>query len=107
MTTALAHRNDPNTSHLAAAALDPEENNRVKGAILSILDGHSMPVFQLTGAYFARRDAAGWPFVKPDSIAKRLSELRKAGKVIDSGERVKGQFDRLVVVWAIPEPVAA
>jgi hypothetical protein len=107
MATALAHRNDPDTSHIAAAALDPEENNRVKGAILSILAHQPMPVFQLTGAYFARRESAGWPFVKPDSIAKRLSELRNAGKVIDSGDRVTGQFNRPVAVWALPEPVAA
>ncbi len=107
MATALAHRNDPDTSHFAAESLNLDDSSEIKGAILSMLAERPRATYELTGTYFARREAKGWPLVKTDSIAKRLSELRVAGRVVDSGDRVNGQYGKPVAVWQLPEPDAA
>jgi len=107
MATALAHRNDPDTSHYAAETLNLDDTGKIKGAILTLLAERPRATFELTGTYFARREAAGWPHVKTDSIAKRLSELRVAGRVVDSGDRINGQYGKPVAVWQLPEADAA
>jgi hypothetical protein len=104
-TTALAHRSDPETSHVAAASLNQAANSAMKAAILDILAERPRAAFEVTGAYFARRTAHGWPDSKTDGIAKRLSELRVAGRIVDSGERHRTQFGRPAVVWALADPV--
>ena len=86
MHTELAHRNDPATSHIAAEALDPVARMTLKGAILHLLDICPRTVPNLTLDYFAARKIREWPNVKPDSVAKRLSELVKAGRVTVVGQ---------------------
>jgi hypothetical protein len=99
----LAHRSDPISSHLAAARLNPSDRARVKRAVLQLLAEEPRPTFKLTTAYFNLRVANGWPSVKPDGIAKRLSELHKAGQVEETGELVRSPYDRDVVVWRVAE----
>lgn len=101
MHTELAHTGDPDTSHTAAAALNKEDQSRMKAAILYLLDVRPVPVHQLTGDYFALRELKQWPAAKPDSVAKRLSELVKAERVVDTGKRVPGLYGRPVAVWAV------
>lgn len=101
MHTELAHRNDPDTSHIAAAALNKEEQSRMKAAILYLLSVRPEPVHILTDLYFELREYKDWPEGKRDSIAKRLSELVKAERVVDTGERVDGLYGRPVAVWAV------
>lgn len=101
MSTALAHRNDPDTSHIAAERLSKEDLSVMKGAILYLLRVRPVGVHQLTGDYFALRELKQWPKVKPDSVAKRLSELVKAGLVVNTGEHAPGLYGRPVAVWAV------
>lgn len=103
MATALAHRTDPDTSHHAAETLNVDVSGEVKGAILTLLLERPRAAFQLTAIYFSRREANGWPLVKTDNIAKRLSELRVAGRVVDSGERAVSQYGKPAVIWRLPE----
>jgi hypothetical protein len=101
MSTALAHRNDPDTSHIAAAALNPSDKERIKAAILVMLGEKPKASFQLTKLYFKFRTFRGWPDCKEDGIAKRLSELVNADLVIDTGKRVTSPYKRPAVVWAV------
>lgn len=103
MHTQLAHTSDPDTSHIAAAALSKEERSQVKAAILELLSVREHTVPQLTQLYRNMRAIKGWPDVKLDSIAKRCSELVVAERVVDTGKRVDGLYGRPVAVWAVSE----
>ncbi len=103
---ALAHRNDPDTSHEAVPASAARE--QVKNAILYIL-GHlgeyptrgGLAVFEVTESYFEDRAARGWPEIQPYSIARRMSELHNDKLIFDTGDRVPTPFGRTAVVWAV------
>jgi hypothetical protein len=97
MISTLAHTNDPTTSHEAAAALNPDVSAELKGIILDLLRRKPRAQFELTRYYVKFKKANGWPDVKDDSVAKRLSELVKAGRVIDSGRKTVSPYDRNVV----------
>lgn len=102
MRTTLAHTADPDTSHIAAAALNATQTERVQEAILFMLREKPRAAFQLTERYFKFRGAFGWPEgVKPDSIAKRLSQLVKDGAVVDTGRRASTKWGRPAAIWAV------
>lgn len=74
MSTALAHRADPDASHEAARTL--ADTAQVKSAIRELLAEEPRTDFQLAVAYFNLAELRGWPMVQPHSIARRRSELR-------------------------------
>lgn len=98
--TELVHADDPQTSFIAADALSDEQRREIKGAIIMLLSEHPRTVSELTREYFTWRRENHWPGCKPDSIAKRVSELVNAGQVHASG-KVTGDYGRPVNVWAV------
>ncbi len=44
-------------------------------------------------------DRLGWPYHLKDSIAPRLTELRRAGLIEDSGTRAPSPHGRLATIW--------
>lgn len=104
MPTALAHRSDPQTSHIAAESLNQSDVDRIKAIILDELAKKPQAAFQLSRRYFKFRAAFGWPDCKTDGIAKRLSELHKAHLVTDSGRTVQSPYKRPAVVWMVVTP---
>lgn len=99
--TALAHTHDPDTSHDAAARLNPKQVAAMKRAILEILTREPMTAFATTQAYFAFKGYFDWPNAKRDSIAKRMSELHKDGLIRDTGRRAPTGYGRPAVVWEV------
>lgn len=97
----LAHTHDPETSHAAVARLDRARASRVKDAILTMLREEPKAQWELTLQYQREKFNRQWPLVKPDSIAKRLSELHNEGWVVDSKERNHSPYGRPAVVWQI------
>jgi hypothetical protein len=101
MITELAHTNDPITSHEAAASLNPNTSAELKSVIMMLLARKPRAQFALTKFYVKFKGVENWPDVKDDSVAKRLSELVKAGRVVDSGRKVMSPFGKSVVVWQV------
>lgn len=100
----LAHSHDPETSRTAAAAATPGKDI-VQQAIIELLLEEPRADFELTPAYFALREANGWPLVHPHSIARRRSELHMQGRVVDTGVRRQTEYGRPAVVWAVKDAV--
>ena len=101
MSVALVHTDDPDTSYAAEASLNSSAVEQLKAIILDELGKKPQAVFELTKRYFKFRNAFNWPDCKTDSVAKRLSELHKAGRVVDTGKRVIGPYKKPVAVWAV------
>jgi hypothetical protein len=99
--TSLAHTHDPDTSHEAAARLDGKQVAAMKRAILELLTLEPMTAYQATNSYFAGQRYLDWPHAKRDSIAKRMSELHKAGLIRDTGRRAPTGYGRPAVVWEV------
>lgn len=109
----LAHANAPETSFDAV----PDSGSRavVKDAIAWLIgnvegthpDGLSAP--EVRRAYHYLRAEHGWPDQTTVGLQARLSELvHKDGRVLDSGERIRGDHGKLVAVWALnpdPQPI--
>lgn len=91
--TTLAHTNDPDASHAAAANLDRKKSALVKQAIIELLAERPRAAFELQSAYMELRGICGWPLVQPHSVNRRLSELHGAGAVRpvldDHGDQVR------------------
>lgn len=97
--TAYARRTDPETSHEAARSIRSDKLRRSQEAVLDVLRSlHRATDVELIQSYNLR----GYAFSVPQSdsgIRTRRSELVTAGKVIDSGERVKLPSGRRAIVW--------
>lgn len=100
----LAHSHDPETSRTAAATTPGKDI--VQQAIIELLLEEPRADFELTPAYFALREANGWPLVHPHSIARRRSELHMQGRVFDTGVRRQTEYGRPAVVWAVKDAVS-
>jgi hypothetical protein len=105
--TALAHTNDPDTSHDAAARATHREE--LKNAILWMLHHRSgrnragLAAFEAIEEYVELRNERHWPDVQLHSIPRRMSELHKEGRIFDTGARVPTPFGRMAVVWRAVE----
>lgn len=99
--TTLAHTHDPDTSHEAAARLDGKQVAAMKRAILELLELEPGTAYRITREYFRWSAIRDWPFAKRDSIAKRMSELHKAGLIRDTGRRAPTGYGRPAVVWEV------
>ncbi|OOB91215.1 hypothetical protein B0T42_07405 [Rathayibacter sp. VKM Ac-2630] len=71
----------------------------MKRAILELLAMEPMTAYHVTNSYFAADRY--WPHAKRDSIAKRMSELHKAGLIRDTGRRAPTGYGRPAVVWEV------
>jgi hypothetical protein len=80
-TVRMSHRNDPSTSHDAAAKVLPKVA-MLQGAILTILeDGPKTPA-EVTDAYDTMRGDTGWlPYADIYDIRRRWSELYQDGRI--------------------------
>jgi hypothetical protein len=99
---ASARPTDPDTSHAAAASLDPEHIRKSQAAVLRVL-----------GAIGAASDhglvetyalMAGVELVHPQSpsgIRTRRKELTRLGRVLDTGHRERTSSGRHAIVWAV------
>lgn len=104
--TRLAHAGDPETSHLAAAQLDPEGRVSLKQAIVALLDERPRTGDELIAAYATQAEIHLWPLVADlHSVKRRLSELHKLHHVVrESGETRLSRLGRKSTVWELAVP---
>ena len=91
-TTALAHRDDPEVSHIAARSLTKSRTERVMHIIVDLLVelGPQTPA-ELESVYRDRRATEEWPLFAPYSIHKRVSQMKKqVGVLVGTGIRSGG-----------------
>lgn len=86
-----ARNTDPDTSHEAAAALNPE---RLRGIIFELLENGPLTDDELRGEL----DALGVRYEK-SSATKRRGDLVKLGLVEDTGDRRVSGSGRRMIVW--------
>lgn len=98
----LARSTDPDTSHDAAAiaALSPG-TAAVKSAIMQLLrENGPRTAFELRALYAeGRREGRSWPDVQPNSINRRVSDLKNIGLLVDTERRRKTPDFRDAIVW--------
>lgn len=93
-----ARRTDPDTSKAAAAAISDEEITRIQGQILALLTAHgAMTHATLIQLYRQQYDGTA----AESTIRTRCAELVDAGKVRDSGLRVKLPSGRHAALWRV------
>ncbi|WP_136057293.1 hypothetical protein [Microbacterium sp. K24] len=99
----LAHKDDPEVSHLAATGLSRTRTEAVMHAVVDLLDelGPRTPA-ELEHEYDARRARMEWPRMAPYNVHKRVSQMKKHLRVLrgsgirDAGaERVELTTDAL------------
>ncbi|WP_434315880.1 hypothetical protein [Leifsonia sp. P73] len=98
------HRNDPVTSHLAADKSQRTVNS-VRDRVLQLLaEQGPMAAFEVCDEYAERAD---WPHVHHETPRKRMSDMKRDGILVETGEtRINGEGSPEAVV-AIAEAVAA
>lgn len=98
--TAYARRTDPETSHEAAQSIRSDKLRRSQEAVLALFRAQGAMTDVELVEFYAKRAEFGRVVPQSDSgIRTRRSELVTAGKVIDSGERVKLPSGRRAIVW--------
>lgn len=105
-TRTMFHTSDPVTSTLAASQVDPYESNRLKLALVDLLDEAPRTADELTEAYFNLAFVNGWPQLHDSHNCKRrLSDLHKKHHVIrESGDRRPSRMGKLATVWELSVP---
>jgi hypothetical protein len=91
-----ARRDDPETSHEAAGSV--RRISETQEAILSILEAQG-PLTDDRIARYYNWHPEQYPRCSPSGLRTRRSELQKAGKVEDSGVRVRMESGRNAIVW--------
>lgn len=102
-----AHRHDPQTSHLAAEAVNESTATRVKDALVELLREQSAAPFEAQMLYTHVGPARGWPKIQPHSVNRRLSELKRDGFIRGTGELVRTPDGANAERLALTEAVAA
>lgn len=98
--TAHARRTDPETSHAAARSIRAEQLRKSQEAVLAVFHAQgAMTDVELVNYYRKRADFARLPQQSESGIRTRRSELVAAGRVEDSGQRVKLPSGRNAIVW--------
>lgn len=89
-----ARRNDPDTSHAAAASV--QHIRASQGEVLAVFrHGGPMTDEQAYAVYSGLQSVSGF--------RTRRSELVALGKLADTGQRVVGLTGRKMIVWGMPE----
>ena len=104
--TRRAHRGDPLSSHLAAAAVNESATAQLRDALEDLLREQSAAPFELQMLYGLMRDVKGWPAVQPHSVNRRLSEMKADGIVRGTGELIESPDGRPAERLALTEAVA-
>ncbi len=97
-TTPRARNTDPDTSHQAAASVATDTVTRTQALILEALRAHG----PLTDEQLCQRIAqVERKYLAVSGIRTRRSELVKAGRVIDTGDRQPMLSGRPAIVWGL------
>lgn len=100
-------RTDPDTSKAAAGSLDPlqlsEQRRKVLWAI-AVMEhyGHSGKPGATTAEIVMRLSYTGHA-PQQSVVARRCTDLRDAGYIVDSGERRPGTSNTPLIVWVLTE----
>lgn len=99
---ARARRDDPDTSHAAAASISPDELRASQRAVLDCFDRYGPMHDELFVARYEEiRDAHGWPSQSVSGLRSRRDELVDGGLMIDTGRTVVLQSGRSGKVWHV------
>lgn len=91
-TTGLAHRDDPEVSHIASISLSGTATEKVMHAVVDLLAelGPQTPA-ELEHVYRSRRMVNDWPLIAFYSVHKRISQMKKhIGVIRGTGVRWGG-----------------
>lgn len=104
---AMSHTGDPETSHLAAIELYPDDSTKLRDALMLLLDEKPRTADELTAAYFHQAEFKRWPLIDDShNVKRRLSELHTRFHVIrESGDRRPSRRGRASTVWELAVPV--
>lgn len=102
-----SHTGDPRASRESVPT--GVDRGTLRGAIVRIFEDR-YPLYlttpTVTDHYFRRQGEPGWRAVKPDSVAKRMSELHNEGVIYDTDTTAVGPEGRPVTQWGlVPEPL--
>ena len=97
--TLRVHRNDPVTSH-AAADKSQRTVHTVRDRVLQLLaEQGPMAAFEVCDAYARMVKRAGWTRVHHESPRKRMSDMKREGLLVETGDtRVNADGSPEVVV---------
>ena len=90
-----ARRDDPDTSHAAAASVTALTATRL--AIIDVLATYGPATDETIALHY------DGPPASPSGLRTRRSELVRAGKVYDTGRRQRLRSGRHAVVWALDD----
>lgn len=97
-----ARISDPETSHEAAASLDPTKLSELMIAIIQITrEAGKITDGDLISKYYEYSQIFGWEVYEPQTIRSRRSDLVKAGKIEFSGEYGITRSGRRTRMWKI------
>jgi hypothetical protein len=85
-----ARVDDPETSHTAAASVDPTPLHAIIATTLA-----TAPAGLTTHEIAARCRIGYW------TITPRMVEMKRKGLVVDTGQKRKGESNRRSIVWAL------
>lgn len=103
--TPRVHRHDPLSSHLAA---DKSQKRllSVRERVLQLLaDRGPMAAFELCEAYASQGKRDGWPRVHHESPRKRMSDMKRDGILIDTGQlrmNAEGSWESVIAIAPVP-----
>ena len=94
-----ARATDPDTSHAAAASIDPDRLRASQRAVLECLNEHGpLTDYMLFARYVTYRAVNGWPQQSPSGFRTRRRELVDAGLVVSDG-KLPLPSGRMSYVW--------
>jgi hypothetical protein len=80
------HKSDPVTSHMAADKSQKTVKS-VRARVLDILNEcGSLAAFEVCEVYARRAQVGGWPHVTHEAPRKRMSDLKKDGLLVETGQ---------------------
>jgi hypothetical protein len=90
LTPPVSRTTDPDTSHAAEAQLDKTGRQTMQRKLLAVIDKRTSEEATSVAGYS-----------KADGAWKRVSDLRNAGLIRDSGDRRRGSSGRMQIVWEV------
>lgn len=94
-----ARAHDPDTSRAAADSIRPALGAECSRVLTEVLErgNHGATAYEVVQALASRR-----VFRDQNCVARRLTDLRDAGLIVDSGSRRPGRSNRELTVWIGP-----
>lgn len=97
---AVARRNDPETSHEAAASV--KDISKTHERILEVLDRYGPATDEeIYRYYFNLAELFSWPPASPSGLRSRRAELVTLGKVYDTGKKGHTSAGRPTTIWEL------